>query len=64
MDWQNIIKDLLGSGLTQMELAKALGVSQALIHDIYAGKRAGDPQWRHGQQLIALHKRRCKKRAA
>jgi predicted transcriptional regulator len=63
MDWQEIIKDILGSGMTQVQLAKAVGVSQAVIHDIYAGKRAGDPQWRHGQALIALHRRRRKSAA-
>jgi predicted transcriptional regulator len=57
MNWKQITNEVLSSGLTQVQLAKLLGVSQAWVHEIASGKRIGDPTWKHGNALLRLHKR-------
>jgi predicted transcriptional regulator len=59
MNWKNITTDLLASGLTQTEIANALGVSQFWVHMLASGKRVREPTWTHGNALIALHRERC-----
>lgn len=57
MDWQNLIKSLVESGLTQIEIAEATGSTQATISDIQRGITK-DPRSSIGLSLLAIAKRR------
>jgi hypothetical protein len=54
MDWKTLISEIQGAGLTQIEIGKALGKSQAWVADALKG-RYDDLKWSDGQALIALH---------
>jgi predicted transcriptional regulator len=58
MNWKQITNEILEGGLTQVQLAKLLGVSQAWVHEMASGKRVGDPKWTHGQALLLIHRGR------
>jgi hypothetical protein len=60
MDWKKLITEILESGMTQGEIARALDISQPVVHEMATGKRVRDPQWTHGNILIALHAKRCR----
>lgn len=63
MNWSEIIKDLLGCGLTQAEIATRCGTSQSLISYLLNGERRS-PNWQLGDSLIRLHKRFMRRKAA
>lgn len=57
MNWQKIIKDLLEAGLTQKQVAEAVGCGQPHISDILRGRRpVRSLSWDIGQALIDLHR--------
>ena len=56
MSLAKIVQALLGSGLTEQQLADLVGTSQSSIHRIKKG--AIDPPDSVGQALRALHKKR------
>ena len=58
MNWQNIIKELLSSGLTQAEIAASIGYRQSYISDVLRGRRGISPGWDFGTKLLALHRAR------
>lgn len=59
MDWKNIITELQELGLSQVEIGKELGKSQAWVADVLSG-RYMDLKWADGQALLRLHKRAIK----
>lgn len=58
--WKEKITDLLGSGLSQRELAELVGTSQPHICDLRTGKRGKRIGYDLGKRIEQLHLRRCK----
>lgn len=56
MDWNSLISDLEGAGLTQKEVAKKAGCSQPYISQLKGGRRKG-PDFIIGQALVDMHKK-------
>lgn len=54
MDWKNMIRELMESGVTQLQMAARLQVSQGTISDLYTGRTA-TPNWTTGEALRKLH---------
>jgi transcriptional regulator with XRE-family HTH domain len=65
MDWKKIIADLVASGMTQLDIAKRIGIKQPSVCSIASGKTK-DVRHSVGERLRALHFERCdaKKEAA
>ena len=61
MNWETIISELMGAGLSQELIAKKCGTSQSNISSLLNGSRKS-PGWPIGDSLIRLHKRACKVR--
>jgi predicted transcriptional regulator len=59
MDWQRLVLDIQGAGLTQTEIAVRTESSQASISDLLRGK-VRDPRWSLGERLRALHALQCR----
>lgn len=57
MDWKNIIRQLIESGMKQQQIADAVGANQSVISDLANGNTT-NPRYSTGAKLIALHKRR------
>jgi hypothetical protein len=62
MDFQKITSDLLGTGLTEQQLADLVPCSQPTINAFRHGKRGARPSMQIGTRLVELHKQRCKAR--
>lgn len=62
MDFQKITSDLLGTGLTEQQLADLVPCSQSTINAFRHGKRGARPSMLIGSRLLQLHKKLCKKR--
>lgn len=60
MDWKQVISELISSGLTQCEIAKAAGVAQSAISELYTGKTT-EPRYSTGLRLMQLRRRKPKK---
>lgn len=56
MNWKNIIQSIASRGLTQSEIALAIGVKQSTIAGVLSGAHK-DMRWRNGQKLLNLHER-------
>ncbi len=63
MNWPNLIKDLLDTGMTQAKIADVCGTGQSHVSALLRGDRR-QPGWALGDRLIALHRERCEKAAA
>lgn len=59
MEWKNIIKDLREIGLTQLQIARAVGVSQATVSDLSSGLQKS-VNYSLGKNLVAYHKRQTR----
>lgn len=59
MDTQKITSDLLGTGLTEQELADLVPCSQPTINAFKRGDRGKRPSMNIGMRLLELHKERC-----
>lgn len=59
MNWQQIVNDILNTGLTQAELGVKVGCPQSTISDFSSGKRGKRPSWNVGSALVELHKSLC-----
>lgn len=59
MDWKNIIQSLLSDGMTQAQIAKAVGVAQPTISGLLSGAQR-DMRWESGNRLISLYRQNCK----
>ena len=62
MNWKSLISDLVASGLTQVQIAKKAGCTQASISDLANG-HTENPAYSIGSALIALHKQATRKQA-
>jgi len=60
MNWPSLIQDLIGSGLTQAQIAARVDTGQSHISELYRGGRK-QPGWSLGERLISLHRERCGK---
>lgn len=63
MDWNKIVAEIKETGLTQAQVADAVGVSVGTLSELCSGKVA-EPKWSRGDALIALHAERCLAKAA
>ena len=62
MNWTELLRDLSSTGLTQVEIAAAVGAHQSTISDLARGKTA-TPSFEIGDKLRDLHKRVQRRRA-
>ena len=53
MNWQELIKRLIDSGMTQQQIADQVGVTQSVISELSTGK-ATRPRFETGAALIGL----------
>lgn len=60
MDWSTLIRDLQRTGLTQVEIALRVGLTQPSIADIASG-RTREPSGGAALKLDALHRKLCRK---
>lgn len=63
MDWNKIVTEIKESGLTQAEIAAAIGVATGTLSELCSGK-VSEPKWSRGDALLELHASRVAKRAA
>lgn len=63
MDWKRLLSDLTSAGLTQAEIALAVGVTQSSISDLARGTTTR-PSFELGNKLVQFHARRMKRKAA
>jgi len=59
--FEKIVSDLIGSGLTEKQIAEKVSTSQSSINRLRHGKH--EPSWRLGDGLMRLHSERCAKTA-
>ena len=59
MDFQKITSDLLGTGLTEQQLADLVPCSQPTINAFRHGKRGARPSMLIGGRLLELHQQLC-----
>ncbi|WP_369064894.1 helix-turn-helix domain-containing protein [Burkholderia gladioli] len=59
MDIQHAVADLLGSGLTQSQLAGLVPCSQSLISALLRGARGARVSYTIACRLVELHAERC-----
>ncbi|MDV7397456.1 helix-turn-helix transcriptional regulator, partial [Arthrospira platensis SPKY1] len=57
--WKDIITSLVRSGMTQVQIAEAAGISQAHVSDLMNGRRGKRVSFDIGRRLEALHAKRC-----
>lgn len=63
MDWNKIVAEIKETGLTQAQIADAIGVAAGTLSEICSGK-VSEPKWSRGDALIAIHAERVTQRAA
>ena len=61
--WQQLIRDLKDAGLTQAEIASAIGVTQPTVSDLANGK-IKNTSFAIGDKLKKLHARKGRKSEA
>ena len=54
MNWQTLISEIRAQGLSQVELGRRIGRSQAWVAAVVAGKY-NDVGWSDGEALRRLH---------
>jgi len=59
MDFQKMTTELLGTGLTEQQLADLVPCSQSTINAFRHGKRGARPSMVIGSRLLALHADLC-----
>lgn len=59
MNWQELIKDLEESGLTQSEIGQLSGCSQSMVSDLKTGNRGKRLGFEIGTRLRNLWAERC-----
>jgi len=62
-DWQALLLDMRSSGMTQEQIAKAVGLSQASVSDILRGvvKRT---EFSRGMRILAAHRVAMRRKSA
>lgn len=63
MDWKAIITDLCNSGMTQREVAEAMGGGDSRVSEILSGK-IKNLRYELGAILVQLHSERCQNKKA
>ena len=63
MDWNKIVAEIKETGLTQAQIADAIGVSAGTLSEICSGK-VSEPKWSRGDAILAIHAERVTQRAA
>lgn len=63
MDWNQIVCEIKEHGLTQAQIADAIGVSVGTLSELCSGK-VSEPKWSKGDALISLHTEFCAKQKA
>lgn len=61
MDWKKLIQELLDDGMTQVQIAEAIGVTQPTVCGILKSG-SGDMRWANGERLRMLHLQRIGRR--
>lgn len=64
MDTQKITTELLGTGITEQQLADLIPCSQSTISAYRNGARGSRPSLAIGLRLIELHRDRCAKQTS
>lgn len=59
MEWNVLINDLQGVGMSQKAIAELLGKSQAWVSACARGEYS-DLKWKDGEALRDLHRRHCR----
>ena len=59
MDWAEIVRQLEGAGLKQVEIGKACGCTQSTVAEIKNGRRGRRVTYRLGTNLIDLWREKC-----
>ena len=57
-----MVQDLIASGMTQVEIAKAIGRPQSTISDVFSGEQTDMHYMKGGKRLELLHKKMIKNR--
>lgn len=60
MDWKQLIADIVATGITQPQIAKQCGCSQATVSELATGVTT-QPRYPLGAALVALHKRKVRR---
>lgn len=63
MDWNKIVAEIKEAGLTQAQIADAVGVSAGTLSELCSGK-VSEPKWSRGDALLSLHAEKVTKQAA
>lgn len=58
-NWQEIVADLLSSGLARAELAAELECSKSMVDQLARGERGERLSYAIGSKLVSLHSVRC-----
>lgn len=58
MDWKKLLNELRDAGMSQAEIAKEIGRSQAWVSAVCAGD-FNDLKWSDGQRILDMRKVRC-----
>lgn len=58
MDWSAMVRQLMGAGVTQTQIAEFCQVKQNTVSD-WARARSLMPSWGSGERLIALWRQQC-----
>lgn len=59
MDCKTIIEDLLAKGISQAQIARAVGLSPPSIIDLTSGRQRS-VKWEVGDALLRLHAEHCR----
>ena len=57
-----MVQELIASGMTQVEIAKAIGRPQSTISDVFSGEQTDMHYMTGGKRLELLHKKMIKNR--
>ena len=63
MDWKQIIKDLLDTGMTQSAIAEQAELTNSMVSELVNG-HIKEMFWAKGDALLRLHAEKCHSDAA
>jgi len=58
VNFGKLVRELIGAGWTQKDIAKKIGCSQPNVARLLKEKNA-DPRWKIGNKIVLLHKDQC-----
>jgi transcriptional regulator with XRE-family HTH domain len=60
MNWRNMLEELIAAGMTQVQIAAALGISQSRVSRLcHVNEERNRISYAVGVRLIELHRARC-----